>query len=109
MVILDSLLFGGLRFVLDKVAAAVDSELNDEGRLREELLAAQMRHELGEIEDDEMAAFESAILERLREIRAARGEEAVGLRPGSRVTGVEIGVDFGDPDDPADPRGDTRG
>ena len=93
MVILDSLLFGGLRFVLDKVATAVDSEMNDEGRLREELLAAQMEHELGEIDDEEMAQIESDILERLREIREARGEESVGLRPGSRVVGVDISLD----------------
>jgi hypothetical protein len=103
MIILDSLLSGGLRFVLDKIATAVDSELNDEGRLREELLAAQMEHELGEIDDDEMAALESGILERLREIRAARGEETAGLRPGSRVVGVDISMD-GDGDDGA-PRG----
>jgi hypothetical protein len=93
MVILDSLLFGGLRFVLDKVATAVESELNDEGRLREDLLAAQMEHELGEIDDEEMAQIESGILERLREIREARGEESVGLRPGSRVVGVDISLD----------------
>jgi hypothetical protein len=93
MVILDRLLFGGLRFVLDKVATAVESELNDEGRLREDLLAAQMRHELGEIDDEEMARIESDVLERLREIRAARGEESGGLRPGARVVGVEISMD----------------
>jgi hypothetical protein len=92
MVILDRLLFGGLRFVLDKVATAVESELNDEGRLREDLLAAQMEHELGEISDEEMAQIESDILERLREIREARGEEPVGLRPGSRVVGVDISM-----------------
>ena len=93
MVIIDSLIFGGLRFVLDKVATAVDSELNDEGRLREELLAAQMQHELGEIGDEEMAAFESGILERLREIREARGEETAGLKPGARVVGVDVSAD----------------
>ncbi len=98
MIILDSLLFGGLRFVLDKVATAVESELNDEGRLREDLLAAQMQHELGEIDDDEMAGIESDILERLREIRAARGEETVGLRPGSRVVGVDISTGTEDED-----------
>ncbi|HKH49161.1 MAG TPA: gas vesicle protein GvpG [Thermoanaerobaculia bacterium] len=93
MVILDRLLFGGLRFVLDKVATAVDTELNDEGRLREDLLGAQMQHELGEIDDEEMAQIESDILERLREIRAARGEEPAGLRPGTRVVGVDISMD----------------
>ena len=49
MIILDTLLIGGLRFVLDKIAAAVDAELDDDTVLREELLAAQMRLELGEI------------------------------------------------------------
>ena len=92
MVILDRLLFGGLRFVLDKIATTVDAEMNDEGRLREELLAAQMEHELGEISDEEMAQIESDILERLREIREARGEEGAGLRPGYRIVGVDISL-----------------
>jgi hypothetical protein len=90
MVIIDRLIFGGLRFVLDKIAVALDRELNDEGRLREELLALQMEHELGEISDEEMEAAERDIVERLREIREARGEETPGLRPGSRVVGVDI-------------------
>ena len=47
MLIIDSLLISGIRFVLDKVAAAVDTELNDDTALREQLLAAQMRVELG--------------------------------------------------------------
>src|SRR5690348_12478995 len=93
MVILDRLLFGSLWFVLDKIAVALDRELNDEGRLREELLAAQMQHEIGEIGDEEMADLERDILAQLREIRAARGEEAPGLRPGTRVVGVDIGVE----------------
>ena len=93
MLIVDSLLMGGLRFVLDKVATAVDAEMNDEGRLKEELLAAQMQHELGEIDDDEMADIESSILARLREIREARGEEMAGLRPGARVVGIDVSTD----------------
>ena len=39
MVIIDTLLIGGIRFVLDKVAAAVETELNDDTALREQLLA----------------------------------------------------------------------
>ena len=50
MIVLDRMLVGGIKFVLGKVAAAVDAELNDDSRLREELLAAQMRLELGEID-----------------------------------------------------------
>jgi hypothetical protein len=93
MFILDSLLIGGLRFVLDKVAAAADQELNDEERLREELLAAQMRVELGEMSDEEFAAIERDVLARLRQIRTARqGKSAVGVvgkDADVRVTGVE--------------------
>lgn len=79
IVILDSLLIGGIRFVLDKVASAVDQEMNDEGRLREELLAAQMRYELGEMSDEEFAELESDVLARLREIREREREEAGGV------------------------------
>jgi len=83
MLILDSLLIGGIRFVLDKVATAVDQEMNDEGRLREELLAAQMRYELGEISDEDFVAFQDDILERLREIRNREREEAGGAPAGA--------------------------
>ena len=77
MLIIDSLLIGGIRFVLDKVAAAVETELNDDTALREQLLAAQMRVELGEMSEDEFAQFEADILARLREIRERRqGSEA---------------------------------
>ena len=34
MLIIDSLLLGGIRFVLDKIAAAVEAELNDDTVLR---------------------------------------------------------------------------
>jgi hypothetical protein len=89
MFILDSLLIGGLRFVLDKVAAAVDTELNDDTALREQLLAAQMRLELGEIEQDEFDRLESDLLARLREIRERRqGEPALSPKD-YKVTGIE--------------------
>jgi hypothetical protein len=73
--------------VLGKVAAAADAEMNDEGRLREELLAAQMRLELGEISEAEFRKFEAEVLAQLREIRALR--EGVAAEPGAKVTGVE--------------------
>ena len=72
MIILDSLLIGGIKFVLDKVASAVDEEMNDETSLREELLAAQMRVELGEMDEADFVDLERAILARLREIRDAK-------------------------------------
>ena len=96
MLILDRLLVGGIKFVLGKVAAAVDAELNDDSHLREELLAAQMRLELGEITEEEFRQFEADILVRLREIRNRQlGEAAQPIKPGEfKVTGVEATANF---------------
>src|SRR3954462_3648416 len=91
MFLLDSLLVGGLRFVFDKIAAAVDTELNDDTSLREQLLAAQMRGELGEMTQAEFEALEADILARLREIRERRqGAGAATLSPDDyKITGIE--------------------
>jgi len=91
VLIIDSLLISGLRFVLDKVAAAVDSELNDDTALREQLLAAQMRVELGEMSEQEFEALEADILVRLRDIRERRqGGDAASLSPTDyKITGIE--------------------
>jgi hypothetical protein len=91
VIVLDRMLVGGIKFVLGKVAAAVDAELNDDSRLREELLAAQMRLELGEIGEDEFRALETDLLARMREIRERQLGEAP--RPGEmKVTGVEATI-----------------
>ena len=97
MLIIDSLLISGIRFVLDKVAAAVDTELNDDTALREQLLAAQMRVELGEMSQEEFGAFEADIVARLREIRERRqGSEAATLSPTDyTITGVEATFEGG--------------
>ena len=93
MFILDTVLIGGLRFVFDKIAAAVDTELNDDTGLREQLLAAQMRVELGELSQAEFDDLEAEILARLREIRERRqgGEAgAPALSPEDyKITGIE--------------------
>jgi hypothetical protein len=100
--IVDKMIIGGIKFVLGKVAAAVEAELNDDSHLREELLAAQMRLELGEISGDEFAVFERDVLARLREIRERRlGSEqapATALASGEyQVTGVEASTTFDPP------------
>jgi Gas vesicle protein G len=87
--ILDSLLIGGLRFVLDKIVAAAEAEAQDDTALREQLLEAQMRLELGEISAEEFAEIEHDVLARLREIRAGR-QGASTMTPEDRISGVEI-------------------
>jgi hypothetical protein len=97
MLIIDSLLISGIRFVLDKVAAAVDTELNDDTALREQLLAAQMRVELGEMTEQEFAELETDILARLREIRENRqGSEPAALSPREyKIAGIEATFEGG--------------
>ena len=102
MILIDSLLISGIRFVLDKVAAAVDTELNDDSALREQLLAAQMRLELGEIDRQEFDDLEADILARLRDIRARReGGGPATLSPGEyKITGIEASFEGGHQRDP---------
>ena len=97
MFILDSLLIGGIRFVLDKVAAAVETELNDDTALREQLLAAQMRVELGELSQEDFEQFEADILARLRDIRERRqGSGPVTVDPSEyKISGIEATFEGG--------------
>jgi hypothetical protein len=87
MFILDSLLIGSLRFVLDKIVAAAEAESQDDAALRQQLLEAQMQLELGEITDDEFAETERDVLTRLRELR---GEQQGPLTLSDNLTGIEI-------------------
>jgi hypothetical protein len=89
--LLDSLLIGGLRFVLDKVATIADGELNDDTTLREHLLAMQMRLELGEITQADFDAFEADVLARLRKIRARQmGDDAATVSSQDyKITGID--------------------
>jgi hypothetical protein len=90
MFILDSLLIGSLRFVLDKIVAAAEAEAEDDTSLREQLLEAQMRLELGEISPKEFARIERDILARIREIKGQQPPGAIAMSPKDKVTGVEI-------------------
>jgi hypothetical protein len=91
MLIIDSLIISGVRFVLDKVAAAVETEMNDDSVLRERLLDAQMRVELGEMTEAEFDVFEADIFARIREIKERQrgGESAVISPQDMKVTGIE--------------------
>jgi Gas vesicle protein G len=85
------MLIGGLRFVFDKIAAAVDTELNDDSHVREQLLAAQMRLELGELSRAEFDSIEADLLRRLREIRESREGTGPATHAPSeyKITGID--------------------
>jgi len=89
MFILDSLLIGSIRFVLDKVIAAAETEAQDDSALRDQLLEAQMRLELGEISEQQFAAIEGDILMAIREIKG-RQQGPISMSPDDTITGVEI-------------------
>ena len=93
MFLLDTLLVNGISFVLDKVATIADQELNDPARQSERLLEAQMRLEAGEIGDEEFAAIEADVFERIREIKARTQPAEAIVDEEHRVAGVEITID----------------
>ena len=93
MIVLDRLLVGGIRFVLDKVVSAAEAELDNPDRVREELLAAQMQLELGEISDEEFAAIERDVLARLREMRGEAERGPISFTGGGASAEVSFSPD----------------
>ena len=93
MFILDSLLIGGIQYVLDKVANIAEQEVNDPERQRERLLEAQMQLESGDITDQQFAAIETDVFDKIREIKARTQTSATVVDEDHRVAGVEITVD----------------
>ena len=110
MFILDSLMISGISWALRTVVTAAEAEMNDDTALREALLEAEMRREMGEISDDEFGDLEADLLARIREIKERReggsgplafgGAQPMETSPDSRFQ-VEASVS-GDFYDPAD-------
>jgi hypothetical protein len=105
--ILDSLMISGIRWALETALTAAEAEMNDDSVLREQLLEAEMRREMGEISDGEFRDIEADLLARIREIKERRdggsGAIDMGAQP-METTGdshfhVEASVsgDFYDP------------
>ena len=89
--ILDTLLIGSLRFVLDKLVAAAEAEMNDDTALREQLLEAQMRLELGEISEKQFRRTERDILARIREIKGQR-QQPISMSRDANGSGVQVEI-----------------
>jgi len=61
-----------VHWVAKEIAEEVRRQELDEGKLQGQLLDLQMRYELGEIDDEQYAAEERILLERLSYIRKAK-------------------------------------
>jgi len=108
MFLLDSLMISGIRWALETAVTAAEAEMNDDSVLREQLLEAEMRREMGELSDEEFAGIESDLLARIREIKDRRdggsgplafgGHQPMETSPDSRFQ-IEASVsgDFHDP------------
>ncbi|HJQ11121.1 MAG TPA: gas vesicle protein GvpG [Gemmatimonadaceae bacterium] len=79
----------GTRFTLDKVDRAVREQLTDDTPIKEDLMALQMKLEMGEIDDAEYAKQEAEIMQRLREVREWR--ERFGMSVGGGPVRVAEG------------------
>lgn len=62
-------------WVLQQIVAAAEAELYDEGKIVAELRALTADVEAGVISEEEHAAAEEVLLERLMEARARRAEQ----------------------------------
>jgi len=72
MFLLDSLMINGISWALRTVVTAAEAEMNDDTALREQLLAAEMQREMGEISDEDFVEIERDLLARIREIKQRR-------------------------------------
>lgn len=72
MFLLDSLMISGIRWAIETVVTAAEAEMNDDSVLREQLLEAEMRREMGELSDEEFSDLEADLLTRIREIKHRR-------------------------------------
>src|SRR5690606_1496793 len=102
MIFLDRLFTNGVRFVLNAIVTAAEAELGDsEEALRQELLDAQMRLELGEIDEAAFAEIEAQVLPRLRAIRESQLEQVERARRealSSSDVAVEVEIEGFDSD-----------
>ena len=84
MFVLDSLMISGIQWAIKTVITAAEAEMNDDTALRNQLLAAEMRRETGEMSDEEFAGIEADLLARIREIKERReGPGALGFGGGA--------------------------
>ena len=97
MLLVDTMILSGLRWILGTIGQAAAAELDDDTPLREALLEAGLRLQQGEITEEEYAQVEAIVLARMREIRERR--QAAGDAASGGTVSVEAAVvgDFHQP------------
>ena len=87
MFLIDAMMVSSMRWILSALAQAAMAEMDDDTPLREALIEAAERLELGEISEEEFAQVEESVLAGIRAIRARR--EGAGPAPISLVASLQ--------------------
>ena len=106
MILLDDLLLlplkapvSGFRWIMKQIQTMADNELMNDQVWKERLIELQMKLELGEISDEDYAAEEAVIFQRLREIRMMREDLARQMaaeQDEEEDTGISIHTGYGE-------------
>ena len=72
----------GTKWTLDKFDRVVREELTDDTPIKEDLMALQLKLEMGEIDDDEYVRQEAEIMKRLRAVREWREQYGMSTSGG---------------------------
>lgn len=78
MFLIDSILLAPLKGVVwlgEKLSGIAEKELSDTGRIKEELMALQLRFELDQISEQEYNEMEKELLDRLDAVTEAEEKE----------------------------------
>jgi hypothetical protein len=68
----------GTAWLAERIKEQAELEMGDEGAIQEQLMQLEALHAAGEIDDEQLAAEEDALLERLIAARGLRGGESDG-------------------------------
>jgi hypothetical protein len=68
----------GTAWLAERIQEQAVAEMGDEGAIQEQLMQLEALHAAGELDDEELAAAEDTLLERLIEARGLRGEGSHG-------------------------------
>jgi hypothetical protein len=68
----------GTAWLAERIKEQAELEIGDEGAIQEQLMQLEALHAAGEIDDEQLAAEEDALLERLIAARGLGGGESDG-------------------------------